>query len=138
MQEFANENVNAVSLRWYNITDFTVKRDWGQAVIFYILYLLIVFVVAGIAGAVCGLVANQFGADLDASRKFSKLGGWVMAVILCPTLSILISVAKKTGAGRGLLFVLGAFVLSVGGGGLLGLVIPAFLTTRPQAQTAAS
>ena len=134
----ANKSGRAVSLRWYNITDFTVKRDWKQAVLFYILYLLIVFVVAGIAGVMCGLVANQLGADLETSRKCSKLGGWVIAVVLCPTLSILISVSKKTGTGLGLLFVLGAFVLSLGGGGLLGLIVPAFLTTRRQPQVMAT
>lgn len=111
-----------------NLTDFSYKRNWQEAIGFYLAYLLLGMVLAGIAGALTGILsgANTF------SRGFNQgLGvGATISVVFSLIISGLLLKEKKLFRNFGyvLLILLGG-ILAVGGL-LLGLVIPAFISTR--------
>jgi MFS family permease len=105
--------------------NFGYKRTALQAVGFYIAYLVFTIITAALAGMVLGGVTgnNDF--------EFGKKVGIVVAIVMTLVFSFLILQAKKmTNNYMYLLLAVVAGILSFVGGGLLGLIIPAYLTTR--------
>ncbi|EKD68242.1 MAG: hypothetical protein ACD_48C00012G0001, partial [uncultured bacterium] len=110
------------------LTDFGVKRTVTQAAGFYIVYLILMVVVAGLTGGVVSLAAGK--AD---DIEFGVTVGIVVAVLMCLGLGYEVLDKKRlTKQMPMLLLVLLSGVLPYVGGGLLGLVPIAYLTTRPK------
>lgn len=98
-----------------------------QAIGFYIAYLVLTILVAMLAGAIGGLIFPQTD---DYFRTGMNLGA-IIAIIVSLALSLGILQKKKlTNNFILLILALVAGVLAFMGGGLLGLIIPAYLTTR--------
>jgi hypothetical protein len=111
------------------LIDFSYKRTIRQAIGFYIVYFLAVIVISGLVSY--SVLNNQvFFSQEDAIRAGRQIGSKVaVAVILL--LAILILNAKKfIGDPRFIAIGIGAVVLAYIGGGLLGLIPLAYLTTQ--------
>jgi hypothetical protein len=105
--------------------NFGYKRTALQAVGFYIAYLVFTIITAALAGMVLGGVTgnNDF--------EFGKKVGIVVAIVMTLVFSFLILQAKKmTNNYMYVGLAVGAGILAYLGGGLLGLIIPAYLTTQ--------
>lgn len=112
-----------------HLTVFSYKRSGKEALGFYLAYLLTTTILAGIMGGVVGVFLNP--ENTDSIYEISASLGAVIALIVSLVISILILKAKKIYKNFGyiLLALVGAG-LGLVGGGLLGLIVPAFLTTR--------
>ncbi len=109
------------------LIDFAMKRTTYQAVGFYLAYFFLAFIIAVILGG-AGITSNTSGTRNDIYAGI-RLGSWV-AAIFCALLTFLVIRHKSLPA----LFysaVAGAAILSLVGGALLGMSVPAYLTTRP-------
>ena len=109
-----------------HLTDFGHQRTLVQAIGFYLVYFVLGIVIAGLLGFVA--------APLTGSPGFEGglIVGTIFAVVACPVLSFAVLYKKGLLGHVGYLLLA---VLSVAGaaigGLLLGLVLVAFLTTRP-------
>lgn len=107
-----------------HLTDFSYQRNWKEAIVFYLAYLILCFfllVIAGVLVELSGLVIG-FGQCL----KFA-IG---IAITFCLIISVLLLKEKKLFKSFGYIFlVLLSGAIASFGGVLLGLTIPAFLTT---------
>ncbi len=110
------------------LTDLGMKRTGKQALGFYLAYLLLFMVVGGLLGGVAGLSGvNSGSGGFDTGMRL----GVTVSVILSLGLSILILRAKKKQNSFGLILIaLLSGLLAILGGGLLGLIPVAFLTTK--------
>jgi hypothetical protein len=109
-----------------NLTEFGFKRSTKQAFGFYLAYLLV--------GIIFGVLLSMVGSIVvgveDEAFDFGVRMGTLASTILSVTLSYLILKDKKATANFGnILLALASGLLAVLGGGLLGLIIPAYLTT---------
>lgn len=108
------------------LTNLSHKRTLLQAVGFYVAYLLLTMVVAMGLAAVLGTATGN--AD---SYAFGMRIGTVISMIMSLALSLAILHKKKL--TNNFVFILLAFiamVLANFGGGLLGLIIPTYLSTK--------
>jgi len=109
-----------------NLLDLEYKRTWLQAIGFYLAYFLFIVILGFLAGALIGLAfsgSNLFGIGVQI--------GNIMAIIICLALSFTILYKKNQLKSFGLiLLALLSGILAFFGGGLLGLIPAAFLTTR--------
>lgn len=106
-----------------NLTNFAHKRNGWEVLGFYLAYLLLIIVVALLLGAAVALL------DFDTEVAF-RLGN-AFAIIICLVLSFMVLKQKKLTGNFGLILVaLLSGVLAFIGGGILGLIPVAFLTTR--------
>ncbi len=107
-----------------HLTDFGYVRTRKQALGFYIVYLLLTALCAAIIGAFVAFFIYEDAFDVGV-----KLGT-IVGIIGSITLSFLILSAKKlTGNFWLLLFALIGGLLQTLGGGVISLIIPAYLTT---------
>jgi hypothetical protein len=107
-----------------SLTDFSYQRSPLQAVGFYIIYLVLTILAGAIAGMLFGLSTTNL--EVDNGQKV----GMITAILVVLCLSFLILQAKKLlnnyfYVGLAALSAVVAFL----GGGLLGLIITAYLTT---------
>lgn len=113
-----------------NLFDFTYQRTVKEAFGFYIAYLLLILISGVILGGALGgffVAEDTFEAGYDFGVKI----GIIFAVIVCLYISISLVVKKKLYTNFGfVLLSLCSGILALIGGALLGLIIPAFFTTR--------
>ncbi len=113
-----------------NLTDFGLKRDFKEALIFYIVY-LVLFILSG------GLIAGLLASFTNSERAFQmglKITN-VLVFVAVFVISFLIVKEKRLLTDiRYVGLILLSGLLAVWGGGILGLIIPAILTTRPKAR----
>ncbi len=107
------------------MTDFGKKRTWGQAIFFYIFYVITTLILSYVIAIFLALIINRL--DPEIGWKI----GTITAIASSAIISLLILKTKKLMAHVGfltlaLLSALAAFL----GGGILGFLIPAYLTTR--------
>jgi len=108
-----------------NLTDFSYKRTGKEALGFYIGYLVFIVVVGAILGGVLGLVLGE------ESFEIGLRVGNILAILATLALSFLILSKKKMMNNFGLiLLALLSGLLAFIGGGLLGLIPTAYLTTK--------
>lgn len=112
-----------------NLTDLSFKRSAIQAVGFYIAYLVLTVVLGGLAGGVFSILTSDLtvaGSYLSGVRI-----GAVLAVVVSTSLAFVV-VSKKQRLSNFLYLILIVLsgILALLAGGLAGLIIPAFLTTR--------
>lgn len=108
-----------------NLTDLSYTRNFKQAVGFYIAYLILIVIAAALLGGLFGVVAgnNSFDAGVNV--------GTYLAVIFSVTISFAILYKKKLiGNFVYLIIAIAAGVLALFGGGLLGIIPAAFLSTK--------
>lgn len=108
-----------------HLTNLKYKRKGWEPLGFYLAYLLLVLLVTAIAGGIVGSFnrPDTFWAGVRV--------GTIVAVVFCLTLSYLVASAKKLTKGYGnLVLILLSGILAMWGGGLLGLIIPAYFTSK--------
>jgi hypothetical protein len=107
-----------------NLTNFTHKRSWKEAIGFYLAYLLIGFIL----GAVVGLGYYLVTGSNNHSSEYHL--GTLVALIFVVTLSFVVINAKGAWKFGYVLLALLSGILGGFGGALLGLIPVAYLTTR--------
>ena len=118
-----------------NLTAFAMVRTGKQALGFYIVYLVIAIIVGGIAGGLGGLItsAAQEPVDMQVGVKW----GAAAAVVYVILIGMIIVMRIKLGIGYVILALVGG-LLALLGGGVLGLIPAALMTTRPEPITIAT
>ncbi len=107
------------------MTDFSFKRSRKQALGFYLGYLVLIVLVGAVVGALFGLISG--GGNLDLVLRI----GNIMAILLALGLSFAILSKKKLTDNFGLILVaLLSGLLAFVGGGILGLIPVAYLSTK--------
>ena len=110
-----------------NLTNFSYKRTWQEAIGFYLAFLLLSMILGAIAGALFGGTANTFSQGFNQGVRV----GAIIGIIFCLIISGLLLKEKKLFRNFGyILLALLSGILAAFGGSLLGLIIPAFITTR--------
>ena len=108
------------------LTDFGYARSGKEAFGFYLAYLLLIIIVGALASATFGSFVHPHYAFYTGTKI-----GTLTAIIICIALSYLIVGQKKlTGKFSYILLTLCSGILAMVGGGLLGLIIPAYLSTK--------
>ena len=112
-----------------NLTNFSYKRSWKEAIGFYLAYLLVGLILGGIAG---GLSSIQSGATTFSEGFNTGLGiGQIVGIIYSLIISFVVLIQRKLYKNFGwVILALLNGLLAFFGGSLLGLIIPAFMTTR--------
>ncbi len=107
-----------------HLKDFGHRRTAKEALGFYIVYLLATALFAAIIGALAGVFIQENA--FEAGVQF----GTVIGIIVSITLSFLI-LSKKGLTNSYLLLLLALFggLLQLVGGGIVSLIVPAYLTT---------
>ncbi len=112
-----------------NLMVFSYKRNWKEAIGFYIVFILICLVLGGIGGA----LSYNGSSTANAQQTYEQgvhVGTWI-ALIYCLVIAGILVNTKKLYTNFGyILLVIATGILSVFGGALLGLIIPAIITTR--------
>lgn len=111
------------------LTEFSYKRNWKEAIGFYLAYLLVGLILGGISG---GLSSIQSGATTFSEGFDAGLGiGAIVGIIYSLIISFVVLIQRKLYKNFGwVILALLSGLLAAFGGSLLGLVIPAFMTTR--------
>ncbi|MCH7541461.1 hypothetical protein IH981_01630 [Patescibacteria group bacterium] len=108
-----------------NLTDLSFTRNFKQAVGFYIAYLILIAITAALLGGLFSLVAGNNSFDDGVNV------GIYLAVIFSVIISFSILYKKKLiGNFVYLIIAITSGVLALFGGGLLGLIPAAYLSTR--------
>ncbi|MBP9757955.1 MAG: hypothetical protein KBD06_05115 [Candidatus Pacebacteria bacterium] len=105
-----------------DLEDFGAVRTWKQAVGFYLAFLGMYLLVGATTGVVVALSTGSAESDL-----IYRVAG-PLVVLMTAAICILMITKKKLGFMFWILGVL-ACGLSVIGGGILGLLIPAYIST---------
>ena len=110
-----------------NIKNFAYKRNWKEAMGFYLTYLFFGLILGAVLGAIVVLVGAVNINNYDQLGRFAVY----FSGTYCAIISGLLLTKKKLWGNLGYVFLafLGIF-LAVGSGTLLGLIIPAFITTK--------
>jgi membrane protease YdiL (CAAX protease family) len=112
-----------------NLTDFSYKRDWKAAIGFYLAYFLLGLILGAIGGGLAGIQSGSTTFDQGYSQGVGV--GAVIGVVYCLVIACLLLVKKKLYKNFGyILLGLLSGVLALFGGSLLGLIIPAIMTTK--------
>src|SRR5258708_838054 len=110
------------------LTDFAYVRSGKEAFGFYLVYLLFIIILSAVISGVFIGIGNIY--PVQGFSSGLRLGTGV-AITCCVILSFLIISQKKLAGNFGhILLSLLAGLLASLGGGLLGLIIPAILTTK--------
>jgi hypothetical protein len=108
------------------LNDLSMVRSTKQAIGFYIAYLLLFFLAGALVGGVLGI--TQAPSFENYIPLVVTLGSVVIDAIIC----IFMIRAKNLGFAYWFLALLSCALAAIGGG-LLGLIIPAYMTTRERA-----
>ncbi len=107
------------------LTEFSYKRNWKEAVGFYLSYLLMGLILGFIAGALFGIIMPN--RNLSEGLKIGVIVGAIYTLII----SSIVLVQRKLYKNFGwIILTLLSVILTIFGGAILGLIIPAFMTTR--------
>lgn len=112
-----------------NLANFAYKRNWKEAIGFYLAFLLVGLIFGAIGGALSGIQskATTFSEGFNAGLGIGVIVGVVYSLII----SFIVLVQRKLYSNFGyIILALLSGLLAVFGGGLLGMIIPAFMTTR--------
>ncbi len=124
-----------------NLANFAFERNWKEAIVFYLVYLVGILILLFMVGATAGGILQIVGVQTTYDQGFDigKRAGNIAAIILCALLAVVI--LKKKGLHLHPLYILIAVLtalLALVAGALGGLVPCAYLTTRPIQKKAAS
>jgi hypothetical protein len=108
------------------IMNFAYRRNWLQAIAWYLIFLLGGIVIGGIVGRVAGIAATSFGEGFDIGNKAGQLSAIPYHIVL----ATLLVWHRPKDAANVLLALAGVAISSVFGA-LGGLIPLAVLATRP-------
>jgi uncharacterized Tic20 family protein len=107
------------------LTDFTYKRSKKEALGFYLAYLFLLLIVAFLCTTVAVMIGNN--PSFDQGVRI----GTVVAIVFVLALSWLILKNKKLfNSFSYLVLMILAGILAYFGGGVIGLILPAYFTTK--------
>ncbi len=113
------------------LTDFSYKRNWKEAIGFYLAYLLLAVILGGVFGALLSTSTNAQTFQEGFNAGLQSNVGPMVAIIYIAIISVLLLIKRKLYTKfRYLILIVINLILAILGGGLLGLIIPAFMTTR--------
>lgn len=106
-----------------DLTNLALKRNWKQAILFYIAYLVLGFLIAGLLGGLTGVI------DPDNVEESAEIVGYVAGSIYISVLYFTIYIKKKLNSF--LLIILGVItaVINLFFGNIVSMIIVAILTT---------
>jgi len=108
-----------------NLTDFSYKRTGKEALGFYLAYLLLIVLIGVLSGVVSALASGQQNYELG-----FRIGN-IIAILSCLGLSFAVLSKKNLMNNFGfILLALLSGLLAFIGGGLVGLLPAAYLTTK--------
>jgi len=108
-----------------NLTDFSHKRSGKEAFGFYLAYLVLIMLLGGLLGGIMGLVMG--GGSFELGLRLGNL----TAVLVVLGLSFAVLAKKNLMGNFGMILVaVVSGLLAFLGGGLLGLIPTAYLTTK--------
>lgn len=110
------------------LTDFGYQRSAKEAIGFYIAYLLLTAIVGALLGSVGGSVVPANESVPAVALQVGTIGAAIIAVVLA---CLILKQKNLLYLSPLLLIVLLAAVGAFIGGGLLGLIPVAYLTTKP-------
>lgn len=113
------------------LTDFSYQRNRKEAFGFYLAYLFLALLIGAIFGALLGTSsgATTFQEGFETVTKSSVIP--VVAVLYVTVISLLVYVKRKLyHRFRYVILILVTILLVILGGAILGLIIPACMTTR--------
>jgi hypothetical protein len=112
-----------------NLTDFLYQRTGKEALGFYLAYFLLGIILGGIIGAMTVIFTGATSFE-EAFNTGLRIGA-MTSTVYCFIVSLLLLVQKKLYKNFGyMILVLITGILAALGGALLGLIIPAYFTTR--------
>jgi hypothetical protein len=111
-----------------NLGDFGAERSVAQAIGFYLVYLVIIFVVVELLGIASGLMFSLSGSTV---YSFGIGLGAIFSGIFSALIAFLILKKKDLlGNFSSIIYIIATFALGLLAGAFLGMIIPAFLSTR--------
>jgi uncharacterized membrane protein YfcA len=108
-----------------NLFIFSHVRTRWSALGFYVAWFFMAGIVGGLAGAGAGLLAPTTMGAFDSALLAGNVVAFLASVFLAFTI-----VKEKNITHNTTLFTVGTAILSALGGAILGLIIPAYLTTK--------
>ncbi len=107
------------------LTDFSYKRNSTESLGFYLAYFLLGLILGAISGGLAGALVGSTQAF-----KAGGLAGLMTSIALCLFLSFKIVQKKRLfGSYKAIILLLLAILLSILGGGLLGLIPVSILSS---------
>ena len=118
-----------VSIRtmFSEMMNFAYRRNWLQAIAWYVTFLLIGLVLAAVAGRIGAINATSFTEGYDIGNKIGQI--FIVFYVLVVA-GLLLWHRAKNGVNI-LLALAGVVAAALLLGGISGLIFPAILTTRP-------
>jgi len=111
------------------LTTFSYRRNPKEATGFYLAYLLVGFLLGGVFGGLSALTQNTVNFE-EAFQAGAKIGA-IVGTLYCAAISCMVLLYRRLHTNLGyILLALVGIIASFFGGALLGLIVPAFLTTR--------
>lgn len=107
-----------------NLTNLSMKRNWKEAIVFYVAYLILVLLIAFIVGIIIGVI-NPYNV-LEVSEKAGIIIGTIYSVLLY----FIIYYKKRMSSFMYILLGLVTGIVSLFLNEIFALMIVAFLTTR--------
>lgn len=117
--------------------NFSKKRSGGQAVVFYLLHIIVVVLIAGLCGFIFGLYVATTVTDeahaVELLNKYSGIVGILVATIYTFVCSMFVTKTEDTGVRVFVTLVSTLFCVFFGIFG--GFILPAIFTTRVKIPT---
>jgi len=116
------------------LTNFSYKRNWKEAIGFYLAYFLVGLILSAVGGALSGIQsgATTFGEGFNSGLVI----GAMIAIVYSLIISFVVLIQRKLYKNFGyIILALLSGLLAEFGGLLLGLIIPTFITTKGAVST---
>ena len=108
-----------------DIKDLSIQRTWQEALIYYILFILVV----GIGVVALVIISFIFGVEMSDSTAYNL--GVVIAIIFTSILSFyLINIKNYSSNGKMLFLCVSAVALTYLFGIFVGLILPCYIMTK--------
>lgn len=107
-----------------NLSNFSLKRNWKEALIFYLAYLLLGLLISFFIGAIFGLVNPEF------TDESAIILGRVVGTIYFIMIYFAVYVKKSMNSFKYIIMGTIAAILNIFTGLIISLIFVAYLTTR--------
>lgn len=104
-------------------------RNWKEALLFYFVYLLVIFLFISILGGTLA-ATGLLGETYEEIAKNGRPIGSVMAILICTSLSVAIITKKNLSILSNIVWIILTFISSGLLGSFLGMIVVSYLTTK--------